>query len=67
MRTRIAQLDDGQKRHPRGVARRQRVRLNMMAWQPANRVSHQRLKNRDHARLKTNKPDNLVYHHNVIY
>ena len=38
----------------------------MMARQPANGMAKQSLKDRNHARLKTDKADDLVNHHNVI-
>jgi hypothetical protein len=41
------------------------MRLDMMPRQPANRMS-QRPENGDHARLKTDKADNLVNQHNVV-
>ena len=57
MRTRIAKLDHGKKRYPPTGARWQGVRLNMMARQPANGMAKQSLKDRNHARLKTDKAD----------
>ncbi len=66
MRTRIAKLDDGQKRHPRLGARWQGMRLNMMARQPANGMAEQGLKDCDHARLKASEADNLIDRHYVI-